>query len=211
MKRHLTILFLLLILCFITACGNNEESREAEYETTKRMVVDILQTEEGKKALKDILNDDELKESVVIESDEVKGAVTKALSSEDSKENWKKMFQDPEFIQTYAKSISTEQKDLMKDLMHDSQFQEQMIEILNNPKVDEQMLSIMTSQAFRAHLEKTIQETLQSPLFQEKVDKALKEAAKQNESGGNGGNNENSSDNNEDKEEKENEGASSSS
>ncbi|WP_339181581.1 spore germination lipoprotein GerD [Oceanobacillus sp. FSL W7-1293] len=209
MKRHLSILFLLLVLCFISACGNNDESREAEYETTKRMVVDILQTEEGKKALKDILNDDELQESVVIESDEVKEAVTKALSSEDSKENWKKMFQDPEFIQTYAKSISAEQKNLMKDLMHDSQFQEQMIEILNNPKVDEQMLSIMTSQAFRAHLEKTIQEAFQSPLFQEKIDQALKEAAKQNASGGSGENSGNSSENKEE-EEKENEGANSS-
>lgn len=68
--------------------------------------------------------------------------------------------------------------------MHDSQFQEQMIEILKNPEVDKQMLSILTSQAFRAHLEKTIQETLQSPLFQEKINKALEEAAKKDSSGG---------------------------
>ncbi|MFD1414908.1 spore germination lipoprotein GerD [Oceanobacillus jeddahense] len=197
MKRHLSILFLVLFLSLAAACGNNEESRETEYETTKKMVVDILQTEEGKAALKDILNDDELQESIVIESDEVKGAVTKALSSDDSKENWKKMFQDPEFVQTYAKSISAEQKNLMKDLMHDSQFQEQMIEILRNPEVDEQMLSVMTSQAFRAHLEKTIQETLQSPLFQEKIEQALKEAANQNSSGNSGENNENSQSNNE--------------
>ncbi|WP_152657650.1 spore germination lipoprotein GerD [Oceanobacillus sp. CFH 90083] len=197
MKRHLFIIFLVLSITLISACGNNNDSREAEYETTKKMVVDILQTEEGKKALKDILADDELQELVIIESDQVKDAVTKALSSEESKENWKKMFQDPEFIKTYAQSISTEQKDLMKDLMKDSQFQEQMIEILNNPEVDEQILSIMTSQKFRAHLEKTIQETLQSPLFQEKIDQALKEAAKQNSSGGNGEGNQGSSNNNE--------------
>ncbi|WP_245833205.1 spore germination lipoprotein GerD [Oceanobacillus timonensis] len=205
MKRHMPIIFLLLFICFISACGNNEESREAEYETTKRMVVDILQTEEGKAALKDILNDNELQESVVIESDEVKEAVTNALSSDKSKENWKKMFQDPEFIQTYAKSISTEQQKLMKDLMHDSQFQEQMIEILKNPEVEEQMLSVMTSQAYRAHLEKTIQETLQSPLFKEKIDKALNEAAKKSSSGSNEGNNEESQDSN-----NENDGADSS-
>ncbi|MFD1067906.1 spore germination lipoprotein GerD [Oceanobacillus locisalsi] len=197
MKRHLPIIFLLLFLCFISACGNNEESREAEYETTKRMVVDILQTEDGKAAIKDILNDNELQESIVIESDEVKEAVTSALSSDKSKENWKKMFQDPEFVQTYAKSISTEQQKLIKDLMHDSQFQEQMIEILKNPEMEEQMLSVMTSQAYRAHLEQTIQETLQSPLFQEKIDKALKEAAKQSSSGNNGESSEESQDNNE--------------
>ncbi len=154
MKRHISILFLVLSIFFISACGNNDGSHEAEYETTKKMVIDILQTEEGKEALKDLLADKELQELLVIESDEVKETVTKAISSEESKENWKKMFQDPEFIQTYAKSISGEQKNLMKDLMHDSQFQEQMIEILKNPEVDKQMLSILTSQAFRAHLEK---------------------------------------------------------
>ncbi|MEK4299256.1 spore germination lipoprotein GerD [Oceanobacillus sp. FSL W8-0428] len=184
MKRHISILFLVLSIFFISACGNNDDSHEAEYETTKKMVIDILQTEEGKEALKDLLADKELQELLVIESDEVKETVTKAISSEESKENWKKMFQDPEFIQTYAKSISGEQKNLMKDLMHDSQFQEQMIEILKNPEVDKQMLSILTSQAFRAHLEKTIQETLQSPLFQEKINKALEEAAKKDSSGG---------------------------
>lgn len=184
MKRYLSIIFLTLSIFFVSACGNNDESHEAEYETTKKMVIDILQTEEGKEALKDLLADKELQEHLVIESDEVKETVTKAISSEESKENWKKLFQDPEFIQTYAKSISGEQKNLMKDLMHDSQFQEQMIEILKNPEVDKQMLSILTSQAFRAHLEKTIQETLQSPLFQEKINKALQEAAKKDSSGG---------------------------
>lgn len=196
MKRHLSIIFLVLSILFISACGNNDESHEAEYETTKKMVIDILQTEEGKKALKDLLADNQLQELLVIESDEVKETVTKAISSEKSKENWKKMFQDPEFIQTYAKSISGEQKKLMKDLMHDSQFQEQMIELLNNPEVNKQMLSVLTSQAFRAHLEKTIQETLQSPLFQEKISKAIQEAAKQDSSGGSGESNQSSSNSN---------------
>ncbi|MCT1905381.1 spore germination lipoprotein GerD [Oceanobacillus sojae] len=194
MKRRLSIIILILSIFFISACANNDESHEAEYETTKKMVVDILQTEEGKEALKDLLADKELQELLVIESDEVKETVTKAISSEESKENWKKMFQDPEFIQTYAKSISGEQKNLMKDLMHDSQFQEQMIEILKNPEVDKQMLSILTSQAFRAHLEKTIQETMQSPLFQEKINKAIQEAAKKDSSGGSEESNQNSSD-----------------
>ncbi|GGP15641.1 spore germination lipoprotein GerD [Oceanobacillus neutriphilus] len=193
MKRHLSIIFLITSIFFISACGNNDESHEAEYETTKKMVIDILQTEEGKEALKDLLADKELQELLVIESDEVKETVTKAISSEESKENWKKMFQDPEFIQTYAKSISGEQKNLMKDLMHDSQFQEQMIEILKNPEVDKQMLSILTSQAFRAHLEKTIEETLQSPLFQEKINKALQEAAKKDSSSDSKESNQNSS------------------
>lgn len=112
MKRHISILFLVLSIFFISACGNNDDSHEAEYETTKKMVIDILQTEEGKEALKDLLADKELQELLVIESDEVKETVTKAISSEESKENWKKMFQDPEFIQTYAKSISGEQKTL---------------------------------------------------------------------------------------------------
>lgn len=212
MIRHVSIALLGLSLFFISACGDNTESHDVEYESTKKMVVDILQTEDGKKAVKEILADDEIQDLLIMESGEVKEAVNEALSSEEAQKNWKKMFQDPEFIKTYAKSISEEQKELMKGLMNDSQFQEQMIEILNNPEVDKQMLSIMTSQAFRAHLEKTIQETLQSPLFQEKIEKALEDVAKKKSSDNSSGeNNQDSSGKSESENENENENEDSSS
>lgn len=192
MIRRISIVFLTLSFFIISACGNQEDARDVEYESTKKMVVDILQTEEGKKVLKDLLKDEELKELLVMDSEQVKSAVNTALTSEEGRHNWEQMFQDTEFVQTYAKSISDEQKKLMKELMHDSEFQKQMIEILNNPEVNEQILSVVKSQAFRAHLEKTIQETMQSPLFQAKVEEILKkEAEKMTSEGGSGGENQN--------------------
>lgn len=181
-RRQLcTVLLSLSFFIILTACGGgggNSES-EGEYDSTKKMVVDILQTEDGKKALREIMHDEELKNLLVMESDTVKNAVNEALTSEESKKSWEKMFEDPEFVKTYAQSISDEQKNLMKDLMNDSQFQKQMIELLNNPEVTEQMLSVVKSQQFRAHLEETIQQTLQSPIFQAKIEEILLKAAQE--------------------------------
>ena len=46
------LLAIMLIIIFIASCGNNQEgSRDSDYEQTKKMVVDILQTDEGKKSV----------------------------------------------------------------------------------------------------------------------------------------------------------------
>jgi len=64
-----------------------------------------------------------------------------------------------------------------------------MIELLQDPKMDEQMVTVLKSQDFRSHLEKTIQETLETPTFQAKIQEILLKAAEEqgSQSGGQGG------------------------
>lgn len=178
MNRLILILLISVFVITISACsGEGTSNKDGEYETTKEMVVDILQTEEGKKVLLEFMTDEEMKKQLVIESDIVKDSINNLLMSEKGTEMWIKLFKDPIFIKDFSKSMAEEQKKLVKDLMHDPTFQKQLLSLLQNPEVDEQMLKVMKSQQFRAHLEETIKQTLETPLFQAKMTEVLLEAA----------------------------------
>ncbi|MGJ9460335.1 spore germination lipoprotein GerD [Oceanobacillus sp. CF4.6] len=192
MKRFVFITLLGISFTLLAACnGENTAGKEGDYETTKKMVVDILQTEDGKKALTEILKDEKVKQELVIQSDVVKSAINETLVSEKGKEMWTTLFEDPKFVEGFAKSMSEEHKKLMKDLMKDAEYQKQMLELMKNPEITDQMLSLLKSQQFKAHLEETITQTLETPLFQAKIQKILLKAAeeqsKKEEGGGGGG------------------------
>src|SRR5699024_2260430 len=99
MIRSLLIGMIVLSALLISGCnGGNAAQEEQDYEQTKKMVVDILQTEDGKKALKEILADESLKQELVIESEEVKDSINETLASEKGAEMWATLFEDPEFV-----------------------------------------------------------------------------------------------------------------
>lgn len=167
-------------LILLTACGGNQtSSKDADYDTTKKMIVDILQTEDGKKVLREIMTDEKMKDQLVIESDVVKDSINNVLVSEKGKQMWINLFKDPTFVTEFAKSMDDEQMKLVKRLMNDADFQKQMLELLQNPEITEQMLKVMKSQQFRSHMEETIQQTLETPLFQEKIKETLLKAAEE--------------------------------
>jgi spore germination protein D len=195
MKRIIFIALISLFTFITSACTDEANpGKEPDYEATKKMVVDILQTEDGKKALKELMTNEEMKKQLVMESDVVKNAIDEVLTSEKGKEMWSKLFEDSAFVESFAKSMAEEQKKLMKDLMSDAEFQKQMLELLQDPEMDKQMLKLMKSQEFRSHLEETIQQTLETPLFQAKIKEILLKAAEKqgkeqekSKSGGHGG------------------------
>src|SRR5690625_6860112 len=100
------------VVTVISGCTNESTKHDVEYEQTKKMVVDILQTDEGKKALREIITDDKMKQHLIIESDAVKNAITEILSSEKSSDMWQKLFSDPDFVKTFTESMAEEQKKL---------------------------------------------------------------------------------------------------
>jgi len=188
MLRIVVMSLLGITLTLLAACnGDTAANKEGDYEATKKMVVDILQTEDGKKALAEIMADEKLKQELVIQSDVVKSTINEALASDKGKEMWTTLFEDPKFVEGYAKSMSEEQQKLMKDLMNDAEYQKQMLELLQNPEITDQMMTLMKSQQFRAHLEETITQTLETPLFQAKIQEILLKAAEQQSQGQQGG------------------------
>lgn len=172
-----------LTIFLTSACGGDgSTTKDGNYETTKKMVVDILQTEDGKKALSEILNDENMKQQLVIESDTVKQSINEAFSSEQGSELWQRLFKDPTFVESFAKAMEKEHLELMKRLMGDAEYQKQMIELLQNPEMMQLMLALLKSQQFKEHLEETIQQTLNAPLFQAKMSEILLQAVEEESS-----------------------------
>lgn len=171
-------MFFIILSFFLSGCTEGKDvGKEANYETTKKIVIDILQTEDGKKAIQDAIHDEEMKKELVIQSEIVKDSLNEMLNSEKATEMWTHLFEDPSFVEGFVKSTGDSQKELMKQLMYDAEFQKQMLELLHNPEMTKQLLTVVKSQQFREHLEETIQETISSPLFLSKIEKTLLKAA----------------------------------
>ena len=176
MRFYIGILIAFIML--LSGCGENPSTaKEPDYDQTKEMVVDILQTDEGKKALLEVISDDKMKQHLVMDSKAVKEAITEALVSEKGNEMWKKLFDDPDFAESFVESTKEGQKKLFKHLMNDAAFQKKMMDIMKDPEMADETIKLLKSQQFREHLEKTVQETMESPVFQAKMKEALMKAA----------------------------------
>ncbi|HEX6593963.1 MAG TPA: spore germination lipoprotein GerD [Bacillota bacterium] len=184
---RIMMLSLISFFIFLTSgCGNNTE-KEADYDATKKMVVDILQTEDGKKALAEIITDEKMKEELVIESDIVKKSIESAFTSDKGSELWGRLFKDPQFVKSYAESTKDYHKKLMKQLMDDPDYQKLMIDFVKDPELTEHIIQLLKSQQFNTHLEETIQKAMENPIFQAKIQEILLKAAeKQGQSQGKG-------------------------
>ncbi|GAB2567610.1 spore germination lipoprotein GerD [Gracilibacillus alcaliphilus] len=169
------IYIVLLGLCLLTGCNNtqSEAKENTDYENTKKMVADILKTDDGKRAITEVLASDDMQQTYVIDTGVVKQAVTESLSSDQGKEFWTKMFQDPTFVEPFATTLQDQQTEVSKKLMSDPEYQKKMMEILSDPEMEKQTLTLLTSQQFREHLGTVIEETINSPMFQAKIAEML--------------------------------------
>ncbi|MCA1028681.1 spore gernimation protein GerD [Cytobacillus kochii] len=184
MKNSLFIIPLLLILT-LTACSQSG-SEHMDYDQTKKMIVDILKTDDGKQALQDLMADEKIKQQLVMDQNMVTETIESTLTSEKGTEFWKKSFEDPAFAETMAKSMKSENEELLKDLMKDPDYQKMMMDILKDPEMEKKLTEVMKSQEFRAHLQTVITETFESPLFKAKLQDVLMKAAEESQSGKSG-------------------------
>ena len=174
-------LLLLLIMVFLTSCGATESGSggQVDYDQTKKMVVDILKTDEGKKAIKEVMTGDEMKESLVMDQQVVTDTIQQTLTSEKATEFWKKTYNDKKFAQGVAKHMKSENEKLLKDLMNDPEYRLMMIEVFKEPEIQKEMADALKSQEYREHLQKVITETIDSPLYKVKMQELLLKAAEE--------------------------------
>ncbi|WP_078382523.1 spore germination lipoprotein GerD [Sutcliffiella halmapala] len=174
-----------LFICFaLSGCAQGENgSGQMDYEETKKMVVDILKTDDGKKAIEEIMTDEKMKQNFVLDQEIVTGAIQQTLDSEKGAKFWKKTFEDPKFAETFAKSMQKEHEKLIKDLMKDPEYQGLMVQVLQDPEMEKQMVAVLSGKEFRTHLQKVITETFESPLFKAKLQALLLKGAEEMQSG----------------------------
>lgn len=186
-------LLLLVILTGLTSCSSSDSSGggQMDYDQTKKMVVDILKTDDGKKAIQDVMTDPKMKEKLVMDQKVVADTIEQTLTSDKATDFWKKTFSDPKFATAVAKNMKAENQALLKSLMNDPEYRTMMTEVFKEPEIQKQMTDSLKSKDYRAHLQSVITETMQTPLFQSKLEdiviKAANDMTKKSGSSGGGG------------------------
>jgi spore germination protein D len=175
------LFLLLLITVFLASCASPEASggEQIDYDATKKMVVDILKTDDGKKAIEEVMSNDKMKESLVMDQKVVSDTIQQTLTSENATEFWKKTFSDKKFAQGVAKSMRAENEKILKDLMNDPEYRGMMIEVFKEPEIQKEMADALKSKEYREHLQTVISETIESPLYQMKIQELLLKAAEE--------------------------------
>lgn len=178
-------IFFLCLIC--SGCNQNETSTEKlDYEETKKMVVDILKSDEGKKAVQDVLSDEKVKSEFIMDQAAIEKTIKETLISDDGKKFWKKAFKDPKFAKAYANSLKTEHETLLKDLTKDPTYRGMIIDILKEPDLQKEFKDLLKTKEMRELSKETLIETMDSPLVKAKIEdillKAAKELSKENSS-----------------------------
>jgi spore germination protein D len=173
--RVAVLLTSLFIIC--SGCSSNNTSGELDYEKTKKMIVDILKTDDGKKAIKEVLSDESLKSELIMNQDIVTKTVKETLTSKKGKDFWEEAFKDPKFTAAYAKSLETEHKRLMKDLTKDPDYRSMIVEIMKEPDLKKEFTELLKTKEMRKIYKDTILETGKSPLVEAKMEELLTKAA----------------------------------
>ena len=170
--------WLLVLVClFVTGCasGGQMQSSQLDYKSMKDMVLDIMQTEEAKKSVEKMMKDEKFKQNIMMDETTVRTTLIQSMTNPNST-HIKEAFKDPKFASTLAKSMQTEHKKLMKDLMKDPEYQKQLISIMKDPEFEKNMLELMKSAAYRQQTMQIMKESLQSPLFQDDLVKLMTKA-----------------------------------
>lgn len=177
MKTKSLLLLLLFLACF-TGCSSSDTSSggQMDYDQTKKMLVDILKTDEGKKAIQDVLSDPKMKASLVMDQNVVTNTIQQTLTSDKATEFWKKAFSDATFAQAVAKNMKTENQQLLKELMNDPEYRSMMVEVFKEPEIQKEMTDALKSKDYRSHLQSVITDTMESPLFKAKMEQIILKA-----------------------------------
>ncbi|RYL89852.1 spore gernimation protein GerD [Sporolactobacillus sp. THM7-4] len=169
---------ILIFLLLIGAAGCAPQAAQPTYQENKKMVLDMLRTDDGKRTIREMMQDKEMKNALVMDEPAVRKTIQESLTTEQGKKLWKELLEDPDFSKTLAKSMQQENEALLKKMMKDPGYQGMMMDILKAPRLQDQYLDLMKTKPFRQQLERNVQDMLESPYFKEKMIDAIGKAMK---------------------------------
>lgn len=155
------------------------------------MVVDILKTDEGKKAVEDALSSGSgssggsgsggsmgMRMMSAQSGEEIRMAVKDTLVSDEYKKEIEKIMTDPKFAGDFAKAINTQSKQLHMQLIKDPTYQKSIEDMLKSPEVMKSFLELTNTPDYRKQSMTVMQEAMQNPLFRMEVLELLKSVVK---------------------------------
>nr|WP_282943678.1 spore germination lipoprotein GerD [Paenibacillus sp. RC67] len=192
MKRWLRPVAFLLIIWVLTSCGSDKQASQSQsggYKDTKTMVLDILKTEDGKKAIMTALSggsgggsggssqsEGQMKLLSAGDSQQIQLAVKDVLTDTSNNKFLQSVMTDPKFAGQFAKAIQKDTKQLQKDLMKDPDYQKSLMDAMKNPDFEKMLMDAMKGPQYRQQMKTVMQESLQSPLFRLELMNLMKKA-----------------------------------
>ncbi|OAB29307.1 spore gernimation protein [Paenibacillus macquariensis subsp. defensor] len=165
-----------VLVTALTACGSEQSSSSSQmgYKEMKSMVVDILKSDEGKKAVEEAINGGEtgamgMKMLSSASSEEIRTAVKDTITAPEYDKKLEKIMTDPKFAGDFAKAISSQSKELHQQLIKDPTYQKSVTDIMKSPEVTKMFLDLTKSSDFRKQTMSIMTEAMQNPLFKMEV------------------------------------------
>nr|WP_169720866.1 spore germination lipoprotein GerD [Alteribacter aurantiacus] len=169
-------------MCILVTSGcaaMEDQGSQPDYEDTKKMMVDMLKTDEGKQAIQEVLQDEKVRGSVVMDQVFVKDTIENTLTTAQGKGFWNEMVKDAEFKQTLAESMQQQNEKILKGLMKDPEYQQMFVDVMHDPEMEEHFLELMQSKEYRQQVMNVMAEAFESPYFMAKLNQILGDVAKE--------------------------------
>jgi spore germination protein D len=163
-------LFLIAAISLLSSCtpAYDEKEPTINYKELKSMVLDIMQTEEGRTILKEGLKAPDIKSSLILDNEQIKGTI-QATFLNGKNQIGQLMREDPKFAAEIARSLQNDVKRLFIDLQKDPEYQKTLLQLFQNPEFEGFITQTMKNREYREHMKVIIRETLQSPYFKEEL------------------------------------------
>lgn len=168
----------------LTGCGSEQSYAppQGDYKEMKTMVVDILKSDEGKKAVEDALKgsggsgggSSGMQMMTVQATDQIRIAVKDTITAPEYKKEFEKIMTDPQFAGDFAKAINSENKQIHMQLIKDPTYQKAVGDIMKSPEMMKMFLDLTKTPEYRKQSMTVMQEAMQNPLFKMEVMNLLK-------------------------------------
>ncbi|WP_308723519.1 spore germination lipoprotein GerD [Paenibacillus polysaccharolyticus] len=190
----------------LAGCGSDQSSSppQGSYKEMKTMVVDILKSDEGKKAVEEALTGQSssgggggggseeggssgggsgtvgMKMLMPMQSSEqIRIAVKDTITAPEYKKEFEKIMTDPQFSGEFAKAINAQSKQLHMQLIKDPTYQKSIGDIMKSPEVSKMFMDMTKTPEYRKQTMTVMQEVMQNPLFRMEVLTLLKKVVQE--------------------------------
>lgn len=176
------VLIGLLSFFLLTSCSSSfgaDQQGGEDYTKVKQITLDVLHTEEGKKVLLSLMSDPEIQQKMVTTKEDLEKIITKSITDQKTKKDWESLLAREQVANQILKAAENQQKQLLKTLMKDPEYQKMMLDILKDPQFTQHLIGLMNSPSYRKEAMKVMEEIAKTPSFQQKMQKMF-QSNKQN-------------------------------
>jgi len=172
----------------LVSCGQETggSGNQISYKEVKSMVIDILGSEEARKAISKVQTQTAEGEGMLLtknmtmqDQELVRLAVKDVLTSPDYNFVIEKIMRNPRFAGEFAKAVSQDNKQIHKDLMKDPDYQKDLIVMMKQPEAQRVLFEATKTPEYRKMLMSSVTEAMQNPLFKLEILKMLQSVVKE--------------------------------